>query len=209
MNFTDFVNIFIALLVVSNPLSALPAVLRITRHQSLNEKRRTGIVAAFSVGIIYFLSIWIGMPLLMIFGIKLPSFQIAGGLVLLTMAFSMLYAEESAIKQTPEEIKERRSDSGAIVPLAIPIIAGPGAISTIIVTVNDHAGAFNQLILSSAALLVALVMGILLYFASNLEKFFGHSGINVINRIGGLILAAIAIQAITNGALASFPGWAH
>ncbi len=206
MNFTDFINTFIALLVISNPLSALPAVLRITRNQSLHEKRRTGIIAAFAVGVILLTTTWIGMPALQVLGIKLPAFKVAGGLVLLSLAFSMLYAEESSMKQTPEELKEKRSLSGAVVPLAIPIIAGPGAISTVIVSVNQHPGLLNQLFISFSGILVALCMGILLYFASNLEKIFGQSGINIFNRIGGLILAAIAIQEIANGCLVLFPG---
>jgi multiple antibiotic resistance protein len=206
VDFSQFVNQFIALLVISNPLSALPAVLRITRNQSLEEKRQIGITAAVAVGVILLVVTWIGTPLLMILGIKLPAFQIAGGFILLLMALSMLSAEESPIKATPEEQKERRSDLGAIVPLAIPIIAGPGAISTVIVSVNQFPGLLNQLMLSASAILVAFVMGILLYFASNLEKFFGQSGINIINRIGGLILAAIAVQAMANGLLGIFPG---
>lgn len=205
MDLSQFVNYFIALLVIANPLSALPAVLRITRNQTLKEKRLTGLTSAFAVGVIFLVVTWVGTPLLMILGIKLPAFQIAGGFVLFMMALSMLNAEESPIKNTPEEQKERRTDTGAIVPLAIPIIAGPGAISTIIVSVNQFPGIANQLFLSLSAILVAFVMGILLYFAANLEKFFGTSGINIINRLGGLILAAIAIQTMASGIIAIFP----
>lgn len=205
MDLSQFVNHFIALLVIANPLSALPAVLRVTRHQSLIEKRQTGLVSAFAVGVIFLVVTWIGTPLLMILGIKLPAFQIAGGFVLFMMSLSMLNAEESPIKHTPEEQKEKREDTGAVVPLAIPIIAGPGAISTIIVSVNEFPGVINQLVLSLSAILVALVMGILLYFAANLEKFFGTSGINIINRLGGLILAAISIQTMSSGIIGIFP----
>ncbi len=206
MDFGQFVNHFISLLVIANPLSALPAVLRITRNQSFAEKRRTGLTSAFAVGVIFLVSTWIGTPLLMILGIQIPAFQVAGGVVLFFLALSMLNAEESAIKQTPDELKEKRTDSGAIVPLAIPIIAGPGAISTIIVSVNQFPGIFNQLFISCSALLVSIVMGALLYFAASLEKIFGQSGINIINRLGGLILAAIAIQTLATGLLALFPG---
>lgn len=206
MNFTEFVNNFITLLVIANPLSALPAVLRITRNQSLPDKRRIGLISAFAVGIILLVVTWVGTPLLMILGIKLPAFQVAGGVILFMMALSMLNAEESSIKHTPEEQKEKRvGDTGAIVPLAIPIIAGPGAISTVIVTANEFPGVLNQVILSFSAILVAFVMGILLYFASNLERIFGQSGVNIINRIGGLILAAISIQTLANGILGLFP----
>lgn len=207
MRFTHFINQFIALLVISNPLSALPAVLRITRNQTFAEKRKIGLRCAFAVGIILLVTTWIGTPLLMILGIKLPAFQMAGGIILFLMALSMLSAEESPIKQTPEEQKEKRvGDTGAIVPLAIPIIAGPGAISTIIVSVSEFPGILNQLILSLSAILVAVVMGTLLYFASHMEKMLGQSGINIINRLGGLILTAIAIQMLASGALTLFPG---
>ena len=207
MHFSDFINSFIALLVIANPLSALPAVLKITRNQTLAEKRKIGLIAAFTVGVILLVVTWIGTPLLMILGIKLPAFQMAGGVVLFSMAFSMLSAEESPIKHSPEEQKDKRiGDTGAIVPLAIPIIAGPGAISTLIVNVGEFPGLLNQVILSFSSILVALVMGALLYFASNVEKVLGQSGINVINRLGGLILISIAIQNLATGAIALFPG---
>lgn len=205
MDFPEFVNHFISLLVIANPLSALPAVLRVTRHQNLDEKRHTGLVSAFAVGVILLVVTWVGTPLLLILGIKLPAFQVAGGVVLFMMSLSMLNAEESSIKHSPEEQKERQSDMGAIVPLAIPIIAGPGAISTVIVSVNQYPGVFNQVMISISSLLVALVMGILLYFAANLEKVFGKSGINIINRLGGLILAAISIQTLASGVIGLFP----
>jgi multiple antibiotic resistance protein len=205
MDFTDFVNHFVALLVIANPLSALPAVLRITAHQGLEEKRQTGITTAFAVGIILLVSTWIGTPLLMILGIKLAAFQIAGSLVLFFMAFAMLNAEESPIKANPEEHHEKRSNVGAIVPLAIPIIAGPGAISTVIVSVSQNPGLISQLTISASCILVALFMGFLLYFASNLERILGSSGISIINRIGGLILASIAAQMFANGIVGFFP----
>ena len=128
-----------------------------------------------------------------------------GGIILFILAMSMLNAEESPIKQTPEEQKERQSDMGAIVPLAIPIMAGPGALSSIIVSVNQFPGLLNQLIISASAIGVALVMCLLLYFATSMERMLGKSGINIINRIGGLILAAIAMQTLANGVLGLFP----
>jgi len=205
LDFPQFVNHFIGLLVIANPLSALPAVLRVTRNQTLLEKRRTGLVSAFAVGIILLGATWVGTPLLMVLGIELPSFQVAGGVVLFLMSLSMLSAEESPMKHTPEEQKEKQKDLGAVVPLAIPIIAGPGAISTVIVSVNQFPGIFNLLMISISSILVALVMGILLYFAANLERVFGKGGINVINRLGGLILAAIAIQTLATGMTGLFP----
>lgn len=206
MDFAEFINAFIALLVISNPLSALPAVLKVTKNQSVAEKRRTGLTTAFAVLMILLVSTWVGTPLLMILGIKLPAFQVAGGVIIFALAMSMLQAEESPIKHNPEEQKEKNlGDTGAIVPLAIPIIAGPGAISTLIVYVSEYPGVVNLMILSSAVLLVSLVMGLLLYFASNLEKLLGQTRINIINRLGGLVLAAIAVQTLANGIAGLFP----
>ena len=208
MTLSDFANQFVALLVIANPLAALPAVLRITRHQTRSQKQLTALVATFAIGLILLIATWIGTPLLAILDIKLPAFQVAGGAVLLLLSFSMLNASESSIKQSPEEQKEKHvSESGAVVPLAIPIIAGPGAISTIIVAVNKFPGILNQVYLSFCALLVTVVMGLVLFFASDLEKMIGLSGVNIFNRIGGLILAAIAIQSLASGAIELFPGW--
>lgn len=205
MNFSEFINHFVALLVISNPLSALPAVLKITNHQKIDEKRRTGITTAIAVGIILLVSTWIGTPLLATLGIKVPAFQVAGSLVLFFLAFSMLNAEESSIKSNEGELNHKSSVSGAIVPLAIPIIAGPGAISSVIVSVNQYPGIVAQLIISASCILVALFMGVLLYFASNVERIIGSSGINIINRIGGLILASIAAQTFADGLMGLFP----
>jgi multiple antibiotic resistance protein len=206
MSFSDFINHFVTLLVIANPLSALPVILRITQHQNLEQKRKTGRTCATAVMVIFIVVTWIGSPLLAILGIKLQSFQVAGGLILLTIAFSMLNAEESPIKLSPDEQAQKRSEMGAIVPLAMPIIAGPATMTTLIVSVNEFPGLVNQLLISASAILVALVMGTLLYFAAHLEKILGIQGVNIINRVGGLILAALAIQMLSAGLLIFFPG---
>jgi len=206
VDFAQFLHYFIGLIVISNPLSALPALLRITRNRSLSEKRKTGLTTALAVLIILLVATWVGTPLLKILGIELPAFQVSGGIIIFLMSLSMLNAEESPIKQTIEEKKDQRpGDIGAIVPLAMPIIAGPGVISTIIINVNQFPGMYNLALLSISAILVSILMGILLYFASSLEQILGQLGINIINRLGGLILAAISIQMLATGLIGLFP----
>jgi multiple antibiotic resistance protein len=206
MDIADFVNHFVALLVITNPLSALPAVLKITKNQTMAQKKHTGLVCTVAVLVILLISTWVGGPLLMVLGIKLPAFQVAGGVIVFILALSMLNAEESPIKNTLEEQKDKKiNESGAIVPLALPIIAGPGAISTMIVSVAAYPGIFNMMILTASAVLVSLIIGTLLYFASHLEIMLGQSRINIINRLGGLILAAIAVQMLANGLIGLFP----
>lgn len=203
MNFTDFVNHFVTLLVIANPLSAIPAVLRITRNDTPGERKHTIFVATLAVGIIFLIVTWFGQSLLSILGIRIPAFQIAGGIVLMLLALSMLHAEESALKQNPEEKRE----TGAIVPLAMPIIAGPGAISSLIVSANSHPGLSNLLVITASAILVTLVMGLVLWFSTAIERAIGRKGISIFNRIGGLILASIAVQSFANGCLGFFPAW--
>lgn len=191
---------------ICNPLSAVPALLQFTKNQTLEEKRKTGFTTTLSVLIILLFATWAGKAFLLLLGIQLASFQVAGGLIIFLIALSMLNAEESPIKQTAEEQKESLfKNAGAIVPLAMPIIAGPGAISSIIINVSEFPGFLNLILLSCSAILVTFVMGILLYFATSLENILGQMGIKIINRIGGLILAAIAVQMIANGLGHLFP----
>jgi multiple antibiotic resistance protein len=213
MGLTDLVNYFISLLVICSPFSALPALLTLTQGLSDEEKRRTGVIAGMGVGIILIVVTWIGGPALNFLGITVPAFQVAGGFVVFMLALSMLNAETSRMKQTTEDQKQTKEDqkvskqrqSIAIVPLAIPIMAGPGAISTVIVTVNNNPGALNQLFLSLCAVLVAFVLGVTLYFSTNFEKVVGQRGINVVNRLAGLILAGMAVQTLSRGIIGLFP----
>ena len=206
MEFNQFINYFISLLVICSPFSALPALIGLTDGLSDKEKRTTGLVAGAAVGVILLSMTWVGGPFLKFLGIGVPAFEVAGGFVIFLLALSMLNAETSRIKQTTEDQKEsRRKHSIAVVPLAMPIMAGPGAISTVIVAAGDNPSLLNHLILSCAAILVALALGITLYFATRFEKMLGHTGINIVNRLAGLILASMAIQTLSKGLIGLFP----
>lgn len=206
MKFTELVNYFISLLVICSPFSALPALIGLTQGMSDDEKRKTGVIAGVAVGVILVVMTWIGGPLLDFLGISVPAFQVAGGFVIFMLAMAMLNAETSRIKQTTEDQKEARyKHSIAIVPLAIPIMAGPGAISTVIVAVNSHPGILNQVYFTFGAIIVAFVLGVTLYFSTHFERMLGQTGINIVNRIAGLILAAMAVQILSNGIIGLFP----
>lgn len=206
MKFSDFINYFVSLLVICSPLSALPAFLQLTHGRSENEIKRTGIVAGCAVGIILVIVIWMGSPILQFFGIGVPAFQFAGGFVVFLLALSMLRAEQSRMKQTNDDQREANHKASiAVVPLAIPIMAGPGAISRVIVAVTEYPGYLNQLAMSFSAILVGAAMGAILYFATSVERALGHTGINIINRLGGLILAAMAVQSMATGLMGLFP----
>lgn len=206
MERAEFTNYFISLLMICSPFAALPALIGLTDGLSLEEKKRTGLIAGVTVGIILLSMTWIGGPLLELIGITVPAFQVAGGFVIFLLALSMLNAETSRIKQTTEDQKvAKKKPSIAIVPLAIPIMAGPGSISSVIVAASNFPGITNHVYLSCAAILVALILGITLYFSTQFEKLLGQNGINILNRVAGLILSAMAIQTIANGLAGLFP----
>ena len=210
MEYNTFVYYFVSLLVICSPFSALPALISLTQGHSEQEKKKTGLVAGVSVGVILVTMTWIGGPFLDFLGISLPAFQVAGGIVVFLLALSMLNAETSRIRQTTEDQKEsKHRNSIAIVPLAIPIMAGPGAISTMIVAVNDNPGIINQVFLSFCGILVALSLGVILYFSAKFEKLLGQRGINIVNRLAGLILAGISVQTLAKGLIGLFPFLAH
>ncbi len=206
MEFGDFLKFYISLLVVCNPFSAIPAILGLTRGKSVAEKKRTTQISSLAVAIIFLISIWLGRPILDFFDIRICAFQVAGGFVLFLLALSLLNAEESPIsKDVDDEIKKKASI--AVVPLAIPIIAGPGAISTAIVFNASFPGLANKALLSLSSLLVAATVALCLFFATRLEKLLGSNGINIMGRIGGLLLAAISVETMSKGFITLFPGW--
>lgn len=210
MTFTEFFNFFITLLIIANPMAALPAFLNVTASDSFSQRKKIALTTGLAVLVILIMMTFIGRSFLEILGIQVYAFQITGGLILLLLAFSMLNASPSRIQETQEEQKEaKKKESVAIVPLAIPLIAGPGAISTIILEVSLKPSFTLQLYVTLACVIVSLLMGSLLYFASGLEKKLGQTGLNIFSRIGGLILAAMSIQTVANGLIGLFPVLGH
>ena len=207
MKISQLINFYIAVLMVCSPFSAIPVFLGLTQGKSLQERRKIALVAFFSVGIILVLVTWIGTPLLSFFGIRIGAFQLAGGIIVFLLALSMLNAEVSRMVQTSEDQEEaKKKESIAVVPLAMPLMAGPGAISSVIVATELFPSTEHRMYLSLCFLLVAVTLGLCLYFSSFLERWLGATGLNIVNRIGGLILAAIAMETIAKGVVALFPG---
>jgi multiple antibiotic resistance protein len=199
VRFSDVINYYLSLLVVCSPLSALPALLNLSYGKSEAEKKRIAITASGAVAIILVVVTWLGLPLLNIFGIRIPAFQVAGGFVLALVALSMLRAEPSTIQPATEGASAYHKASIAVVPLAMPIMAGPGAITTVVVGASIWTGIVDHIYLSICALFVAFTTGSVLYFASHIEKMLKQTGVHLITRIGGLILASMAVQSIASG----------
>ena len=149
-----------------------------------------------------------GQALLKAFGIDIPSFRIAGGLLILFVALAMMHTSDHGAQETLEDCEGSTArDSVAVVPLAIPILAGPGAISTVIISAHRSAALSHYLLICAIIVAVAAGIFVVLRLAPVLASLVGPTGMRVFSQIMGLIIAAITVEFITQGLAVIFPGW--
>lgn len=208
-NWRQYTETVIALFVIANPLAAIPLFISSTTRQSEYQKQRTARLAALTVAIVLVTSIFVGELLLTLFGISVASFRVAGGILILFTALAMMQAGPSSIQHTPNEVEgASANDDIAVVPLGIPLLAGPGAISTIIIYAEQATGWLDILFLNIASALVAGSVWGAFSLADPIRQLLGNSGINIVTRLFGLILAAVAVEFITGGLAQLLPGLA-
>lgn len=206
LEFAQYIKIFIGLLAIMNPFGVIPLFITMTADESSSQRKKTINQVAVSVAIILLVSLFLGELLLELFGITIDSFRVGGGILILLMAISMLHAKTSRIHQTDEEAVESiEKESVAVVPLAMPLLAGPGAISTVILASHTSHSLANHLIVAVGIVLVSLLAWGALRLSPLIEKHLSTTGINIFTRIMGLILAAIAVEFIANGIKGLFP----
>lgn len=205
----EYIKIFIGLLAIVNPFGAIPLFISMTANETLLQRKKTVDLTSVGVTIILLTVLFFGQLILQFFGISIDSFRIAGGILLLLMAIAMLNAKTSNVKQTEEEAHESKDkESVAIVPLAMPMLAGPGAISTIILASHKGTGFGHYFGITLGILFLSALIWLTLRASSWIAKHLGETGINIFSRIMGLILAAIAIEFIANGIKGLFPSFA-
>lgn len=203
----EYAKFFAALLAIVDPIGAIPIFIGLTTTQSSAERHRVGLLAAASVGLVLGGALVTGETLLRLFGITIASFRVGGGILLLLMAISMMHARVSPAKQVQQEAEEAVDrDSVAVVPLGIPLLAGPGAISTVILYAHRGASVMHYLILGLGILMVAAIVWASFRSAPFVASILGRTGINVVTRIMGLIMAAIGVEFIANGLKQLLPG---
>ncbi|MDD4856613.1 MAG: YchE family NAAT transporter [Candidatus Krumholzibacteria bacterium] len=196
----EYVKIIIALIVIIDPLGAIPIFIGLTAGQTDAQRGRTARVASLSVAIILIVSCLIGEWILKLFGISIASFRIGGGILLLLMSIAMMNARISPAKRTESEEEEAHGKENiAVVPLAIPLLAGPGAISLVIIYADKITGAVNTGVLILICIVASALMWGALRLSVPISKLLGQTGINIATRIMGLILAAISIEFIASG----------
>jgi multiple antibiotic resistance protein len=207
LDWPEYGKLLVALWALVHPIGAVPIFLSLTENRPA-ERRHIGFVAAVAVGVILIACVFVGQALLLAFGITIPSFRIAGGLLILFAAFAMMHTPERGTRETLADGEgSTADDSVAVVPLAIPILAGPGAISTVIVYAHMSAALSHHLLI--CAIIVAVAVSTLAVFrlAPVIASLIGPSGMRILTQIMGLLIAAIAVEFITQGLAAIFPGW--
>lgn len=207
--FEVYLTIPLALLVIANPLGILPVYINLTAHLEKPIRKRIVRRASLTVILVLVIAFFLGETILAFLGVGMPSFRIGGSLPLLLLSLSMLQAKSSRTRQTPEEMEEAEEDDTlGVVPVGIPLLAGPGTISTAILlrgtaTTPEQIGVFI-----ASAFLVGGVSYLTLTLSKPIAGLLGRTGINIMTRLGGLLLAAFAVEIMSRGLLELFPGLA-
>ncbi|MGH8679223.1 MAG: MarC family protein [Burkholderiales bacterium] len=200
------IKLTVTLLAIVDPIAAVPVFLSAAGGLSSEARARVARIVALTVFSVLAVSVVAGKAILDFFGIGIPSFQIGGGILFLMLAVSMLQAKESWIRQTPAEAEEAAEREGmVVVPLAIPLLAGPGAITTMIIATHESPGLLYDLSLLLPAALIGVAVWLALIAAEPISRRLGRIGMNIITRIMGLIIAAISIEYIYRGLIQLFP----
>ncbi len=195
-----------AVFFIVDPFAVLPVYLAITQSESPAQKRATAFRAAATSGLTLAIFAAAGGVIFQFFGISLPAFKIAGGLLCFLVALDMMQARPSRTRTTPEEEQEgvEKADV-AIIPLAIPLLSGPGAIATVMVLMARSTSMVQRGFVFLAIAVTALGTWLTLRGASWIERHLSKTFLNVLMRVMGLILAAIAVEFVLAGIREAFP----
>ncbi|MGD2117239.1 MAG: MarC family protein [Chromatiales bacterium] len=206
---SEYTRFFTALLVILDPFAAIPIFLSLTQGYTAAERGKAASLAAITVIMVLALSALFGETMLTVLGASLPSFRVGGGIVLLLMALTMLRAQTDAMRTTPaEKVAAGSRENIAVVPIAIPLLAGPGAISTVIIEMHRPGAEYHVVWVIGVILLLVLLLWAVLRLATPIGRFLGPIGLNILNRLFGLILTAIAVEIMANGLRELFPALA-
>lgn len=205
-NWSLYMQFFIGMMALINPFGLLPLFIGLTAHQRADERKRTLNVAMVAVFIALLVLMFSGQTILNLFGISMASFRMAGGVMLMMIALSMLKGKVGEVRQNKEETQQMSErESVAVVPLAIPVIAGPGAMSTVVLYAAEHSEMQHLVVFSLIIAFVCSLCWFTFRCAPLLERMMGKAGINVVTRIMGLIIVALSIEFIAAGAKELFP----
>lgn len=204
----EYVRFFVTLIAVLDPFLAVPIYVGATVSRSESFRRKLAKVVTLTVFAVLAATAFAGEGLLILIGASLQAFRVGGGLVLLLMALAMLNAQVGGVRQTEAEAVElEQGQLSGVVPLAVPLLAGPGAISTTIIA-SEVGGVGHRLAIVACIGLTCVLLWMTLSLAHVIALRIGQTGLNIATRLLGLLLAAIAIQTMAEGLKGLFPGLA-
>jgi multiple antibiotic resistance protein len=183
-----------------DPFAAIPIFLAMTPADTPARRRRTASRAGLTCLIVLSVFAAAGGLIFKVFGITLPAFKIAGGIILIMIGLEMLQARQSGTKQSPEEQAEGAArEAVGVIPVGIPLLAGPGAISTVMILIGDSHRWWHFAVVFGAIAVSSLVSYWVLAAADRVGRYLGETGIRIMTRLMGLLLTALAVQFIING----------
>jgi multiple antibiotic resistance protein len=192
---------FTSLLFIVDPIAVIPTYLVITARETPAQRSSTARRACVAATLILFVFAMGGLLIFKLFGITLEAFRIAGGLILWVVAMDMLHGARTTQEGSPEIVEGRAKEDVALTPLAMPMLAGPGAISTVMVLSSQAKSSAQSIALYGSIILACVIAWGTLRVAEWLVVHMGQTGIRVMTRIMGLLLAAIAVQFVITGVL--------
>ena len=200
----------ITLLAIVNPLAIVPFFIHYTQGFSAEQRRNTVFVSSFSTFVVIAVSAIAGLQILEFFGITLASFQVGGGMLLLTSALNMLNAQPAEAKPSAHVLedgaeKAAQGSSIAVVPLTSPLLTGPATMSTVVIYADKAKTVLQMGTLVGYGVVVALATALCFSLAQPIARVLGKTGINVMTRLMGLILAALAVEVMSDGLTKLFP----
>jgi multiple antibiotic resistance protein len=200
----------VTLLVIVNPLAIVPFFIHYTQGFTPEQRRHTIVVSAFSAFVVIAMSALLGLQILEFFGISLASFQVSGGMLLLISAMNMLNAQPAEAKPSTHELEDGAAKAAmgasiAVVPLTIPLLTGPATMSTVVIYAEKAKTLLQLTTLVGYGVVIALATAVCFSLAEPIARVLGKTGINVMTRLMGLILAALAVEVMSDGLTKLFP----
>ena len=200
----------ITLLAIVNPLAIVPFFIHYTQGFTRQQRRDTVLTAAFAAFLVIATSALLGIRILEFFSISLASFQVGGGMLLLTSALNMLNAQPAEAKPNTHEMEEGAAKAAmgasiAVVPLTIPLLTGPATISTVVIYAEKARTFIDLAMLVGYGVVIGLATALCFALAQPIARVLGKTGINVMTRLMGLILAALAVEVMSDGLHKLFP----
>ena len=204
LDFTEYSKIFISLFAIVDPVGMIPIIIAFTAGMTAQKRGRVGRVASLSVFVILLAALLLGEAILGFFGISIHSFRTAGGILLLLMSINMLIGDKP--NYTPDDTGDGDATSSvAIVPLSTPLLAGPGAISTVILDAHKGTSVGHYGMMALILVLLSLTVWLTFLIAPWVSQRLGKIGSSIVSRLMGLLLAAIAVEFIAGGLRGLFP----